>query len=603
MMLLSVIGCGGGSSGGGEGGGLNFRPVWEQRGLTTGTGGGAQATQVTRGSFGPDLPASVQTIRIIFESDAGTECCLAAVTSRLPVDPVSGRKYLVLDALPRGGATVVLAGFPADFAPVDSDMMACPTEPLGVGDPCDVSRVATPSFESAAQRVSIIGGAVTDAGDIPVFAVPFILNPNPGIGGAAPNPVSIAMTIVDAASGIASPSVGLDVVQDGVSAGSAALTLTACDDATSTPCSSGGVLDVSGFQVVRAQQTLTVGAAEVRVQAQNLASPPQSLDFTYPFTVNEAPPMEITPTPIPQTIIVRPGTDITDVAKRAPAGAKLIVAPGVYAPVSLGPGDLRGAIELFADVTGLLTDSPAAAVVINTRGAVPAVELVGQTGVTVDGFTLRGGAGAGLLVQGSVATTIRNCVITDSRGDGIRIESSNVALLFNNLLFGNSESAIRVRATNDLRVINNTMYGNRQFGLLAGDIDAPSSALEVKNNIFNQNTPGGIEVDASTGAYDANFNLNTDGYGASTPAGPNDIVDLSPNNPLFIAPNREDFHLAQGLSGSTSRAIDAGDPATDAVLVDALVERTTQSDGTLDTPPVDLGYHYVPPAPTPTPGT
>ena len=88
----------------------------------------------------------------------------------------------------------------------------------------------------------------------------------------------------------------------------------------------------------------------------------------------------------------------------------------------------------------------------------------------------------------------------------------------------------------------------------------------------------------------ADFNLNTNGYDG-TDAGPNDIAA----DPLFIFPSGGDFHLA-----SSSRAIDSGTDAIDADLVSQLEQLSTQTDGSLDTVPLDLGYHYVAPIPTPT---
>ena len=116
----------------------------------------------------------------------------------------------------------------------------------------------------------------------------------------------------------------------------------------------------------------------------------------------------------------------------------------------------------------------------------------------------------------------------------------------------------------------------------------------MRNNILNKNTPTGIVVDpgppSSLDGFDADFDLNTDGYSGNT-AGAND----SAADPLFIFPSGGDFHLAFG-----SQAIDSGTDAIGSDLVGELQLLTTQTDGTLDTSLPDRGYHFVAPIPTPT---
>lgn len=597
--VLAALGCGGSS--GGSGGSLNFRPVWEQRGLRSGTGatGNGPSTSMTHGSFGPNLPAAVKTVRISFDSDAGLHCCLAVDPTSLPIDPASGRHFLVLDQLPTGGATIALAGFAVNFAPIADAVATCPTDPAGAGQACDATRIAPATFLSDPQRVTIVGGTETSAGDIPVFAVPFVFNLNPDIGGNAVNPVTATFTVADAASGIDSQSVSYDIA----GASSAALTLTACDDATTTTCSSGGALHVAGFKVVRQAQTLDLGDAEAHIGARNLAPTPRTLDFSYTFSVQATLPTPTpTGTPTGDVLVVHPGASISDIARAARAGSTLFVEPGVYGPIALHAGDLHGPITLIADVNGLRSDSPAAPVTISVRGNVPGIQISGLSNVTIDGFSVRGAVGTGVLVEQSTTVAVQNCLVTGTRGDGVRVDGSSSVLALDNLVFGNSGSGILVHGSSDVRLINNTLYQNQASGISVGDVAQPSNAITLRNNILNLNTPAGLTADPSTSGYDADFNLNTDGYGADTPPGADDIIG-SIANPLFIAPAREDFHLARGVSGSQSPAVDAGDPEIDAEVAAALGQRTTQTDGSPDTPPIDLGYHYpaVPPTPTPPP--
>ena len=607
LSVLGALGCGGGSTSGGAGGSLNFRPVWEQRGLRGGTTAAAnnQSASVTRGSFGPDLPAAVKTIRIAFDSDAGQRCCLAVDPTQLPIDPASGRRFLVLSDLAGGGATVGLAGFATNFAPADATVAPCPSDPPGAGQACDPSRVAAPSFQSDPQRVNIISGIETAAGDIPVFAVPFLLNLGPDAGSSVPNPVAVTFTVADAASGIDSQSVSVDVAQNDQPAPAVPLTLTPCDDATSRLCSPGGELHVTGFQVVRQPQTLQVGSVTVDVHARNLATPQRTVDLSYQFSAESA---AATPTPVatrtptgastPGVFIVRPGSSIAAAAKAAPPGSIILVAPGVYAAVNLQAGDLQGPVTLVADVSGLQTNSSAAPVTINVRGGAAGIRLSEQSDVTVDGFTIRGAASAGVLVEQSTGIIVQNCTVASTRGDGMLIDGSSNALALDNLIFGNSGSGIQVHGSSDVRLINNTLYQNqrcrhrhrrRRRCRRARSWCATTSSTSTRRSDY--------EADPSTDGYDSDYNLNTDGYGADTPTGAHDIIG-NIANPLFIAPAREDFHLS---SGSQSPAVNAGDPAIDAEIADALDQRTTQTDGSADVSPVDLGYHYPAVQPTPTP--
>lgn len=284
-------------------------------------------------------------------------------------------------------------------------------------------------------------------------------------------------------------------------------------------------------------------------------------------------------------------------AKSAPAGTTIIVSPGVYPPIVFQPGDLQDGLYFFADVTGAFSESPPAPVVIDGEGHEAAIQLSGQSNLTFDSFTLRGGTVAGFIAKSAPGTSVDDCTISENGGDGVQVEGADGGLIFNNLITANGGAGIRVLGTAGLEIINNTVYDNTQSALsVGGPPAAASSDVFVENNIFNHNHAG-IVVDASTTGYQGDFNLNTDGYDGTQP-GPDDVQ----TDPLFVFPASgnldagADFHLA-----AESPAIDAGDPNTSADLGSTLTQLTTQSDGTLDSPPPDLGYHYLPPAQAPTP--
>ena len=311
-----------------------------------------------------------------------------------------------------------------------------------------------------------------------------------------------------------------------------------------------------------------------------------------PTLTRTAVPPTDSPTPETVTIIVSPGQSITAAAKNAPDGAIVVVAPGSYRPVVLQPGDLQGSVTLFADVTGEFTNSAAAPVtILASNGEEAAVQLFGQSAMDIDGFTLRGGTRAGFVCSGCSGVTVLDCVVSNSGGDAIRLDSSDSMLVFNNLLVGNSGGGVSAFSTTNLQVINNTIYNNRNDGIL---LSLGSTDAFVVNNILQKNTPAGIAVDlaapTSLDGFFGDFNLNTNGYFGPTP-GPHD----SAADPLFIFPTGGDFHLAPG-----SQAIDSGTDTFDSDLVGELEQLTTQTDGSLDTPPLDFGYHYIAPIPTPT---
>jgi len=298
------------------------------------------------------------------------------------------------------------------------------------------------------------------------------------------------------------------------------------------------------------------------------------------------------PTPETVTIVVSPGQSITAAARNAPDGAIVVVAPGSYRAVVFHPGDLQGSLTLFADVTGEFTNSAAAPVtIVAGNGEEAAFEAFGQSALDIDGFTLRGGTRAGFVCSDCSGVTVLDCVVSDSSGDAIQLEASDSMLVFNNLLVGNKGGGVTARSTTNLEVINNTIYNNKTNGIL---LSGGSTDAFVVNNILQKNTPAGITVDlrapSSLDGFLGDFNLNTNGYSGPTP-GPHD----SAADPLFIFPAGGDFHLARA-----SQAIDSGTNAVDSVLSDELQQLTTQTDGSLDTLPLDLGYHYIAPIPTPT---
>ena len=241
----------------------------------------------------------MKTVRIIYQPDAGTGCCVAVNPANVPIDPISGQRLLSLRDLPVGSGAVSLAGFPTDFAPADGIAQECAAQPASAVQPCDSARSQTPSFSSAPQRVTIAFAQTSDAGDIEVRSLPFIVNGSlsPVAGDSLASPIPFRVTVADATQGIDPSSVGLQAAQQPV-----AIDMTPCDDGGASPCSPGGNLQVRGFRIESSPVALATGPVQAEISARNLSAPPQPLDLTYeinviPGTPTQTPTQTATSTP------------------------------------------------------------------------------------------------------------------------------------------------------------------------------------------------------------------------------------------------------------------------------------------------------------------
>lgn len=307
---------------------------------------------------------------------------------------------------------------------------------------------------------------------------------------------------------------------------------------------------------------------------------------------------------------------------RASAGDSIVVGPGRYVPssagvravVDMGANGASAArpLSIIADPTGTLTGDPPGEVIVDAQRELYGFRLTGSSGVVIDGFVItntRGNNAAGIQVRSSSRDiVVRHCEIRANDGDGIRVEASNGSLLFNNLIHANSLRGIQLSGgsagSSGTQVINNTIASNGNDGLSIGSATRPVSNTLVRNNLIFDNAQRGIDAErGATLAYDADYNLifpiQRDGvpvgYGPLTPKGLHDLgVD-----PLLVA----GFRLSHAAAGQPldSPAIDAGDPNTAARLRSMLQARTTAIDEALDSGIVDIGFHFRPERPPPTP--
>ena len=289
LCLLAACGSGGrGAVGGGDGGG---EVVWPE----------------PEGGTSTDLPPVVRAGRIVFESESGEACCVAVDPELLSGS--GGPGLAVLDDLPVGPATVTVAGFATQFAPtVPGITTTCSASPPEAVRPCDLLLVAPPAFVSDPLSVDILAGVQTNLGQVEMKARPFVFEFEPRQGDDAAEPIGFDFTVVDAVTGVQEGSVGLEIrfeVEDNLAATPIPsrtprpafrlvskripITLSACADGSSTPCSGEQRLGLSGFMATGQGVNMPSGVVEARITAANLGSPPQTVDFSYPFNILPTP--------------------------------------------------------------------------------------------------------------------------------------------------------------------------------------------------------------------------------------------------------------------------------------------------------------------------
>lgn len=257
------------------------------------------------------LPDICSIGRVVFRSQSGENCCIATDPALLPQKPVPGQPSLILTDLPLGPATVTIDGYIEDFAPLPPDVPAgeagtCKTLNTSGVRPCDTLN-ASAAYGSEPKAVTIFGGVRVNLGDVPVASLPFLLEFAPPQNAGVENPVQMGFTVGDAETGIAAPSVALDITLN-VPQGEppvfrpitkrVPLELDPCMDGSGQPCSAGNNLGVTGYiarAVAEYLSYLPDGPVDARITAQNLAAPPRDLDFAYRFYVGTPPTPTATP--------------------------------------------------------------------------------------------------------------------------------------------------------------------------------------------------------------------------------------------------------------------------------------------------------------------
>lgn len=295
---------------------------------------------------------------------------------------------------------------------------------------------------------------------------------------------------------------------------------------------------------------------------------------------------------------------VATAADRSTPGDRIVVGPGVYTPVNIkNEGTAAQPITFLADAAGTLTGDAAGEVVLDAAGAEAAFKVSNKSYIIIDGFTATGSAAgntAGVLVKSSAShVTIRNCIARGNGGQGIRTADATDVTIANNLVLDNDGFGIQVlgQVTENqpqslrVRVYNNTVFANGSGGITVGSSVRPARDTFFVNNIIDGNSNAGFGVftdpPSSLDGLVERYNLNNDGYAG---------VSMNPlsfsADPRFRLPPA-DFRLDQlPEQMTTSPAVDAGDPATPADIVEQVAARTTATSGVADSGRVDLGYHY-----------
>jgi parallel beta-helix repeat protein len=296
---------------------------------------------------------------------------------------------------------------------------------------------------------------------------------------------------------------------------------------------------------------------------------------------------------------------ISRAAQIALSGYTIYVGPGTYVDgVNANRvGTMPQGLMFIADVDGSHTGDNAGPVIINATGSAVGAgfSLANTPGSLIDGFTIAGGADAGIVIKsGSTDFVIRNCIIANNPGDGIRVQDSSSVLVFNNIVYNNAGIGIgivgQISGSPDAQVYSNTIVGNGNRGITIGNSTAASPNAMVHNNIVQNNGTGAnpplenIKVFTSPRSdlgYDGDYNL-------VFPATylPSRAIDGSHDlnvDARFVNAAADNFHLQ-----SSSPAIDMGGPLAGLPNSESNILRARTTTGiNLDSGLLDMGFHFL----------
>ena len=265
--------------------------------------------------------------------------------------------------------------------------------------------------------------------------------------------------------------------------------------------------------------------------------------------------------------------DIQKAADTLREGETVLVQPGTYNE------------EVYPYWDGLdgqpITYKADGQVILDGQGSLNfAFHLDSDSYIVIDGFEMTnyrdsGGTDGTIFIGNSSNNTVRNCIVHDTGRDCIAMYwDSNNNLIENCLIYDCYDDGIT--ADGDSNVIRNcTIYGTGEWGI---EQQGGTNSMFENNVIWDS-------INDTGGTYGWYYNNWRDGVLNGT----GNINE----DPLFIDTNNRDFHLSHTAAGqgADSPCIDAGGDTAANLHLD---DRTTRSDGVVDSGTVDLGFHYLP---------
>ncbi|MBY0275801.1 right-handed parallel beta-helix repeat-containing protein, partial [Candidatus Binatia bacterium] len=321
-----------------------------------------------------------------------------------------------------------------------------------------------------------------------------------------------------------------------------------------------------------------------------------------------------------------PWKTITKALQRVTAGDTIVVLPSsdAYAE-SLQVVDAD--VTLMAQTPGTVTITPPITPPSSKNKGIS----IAATGVTVDGFVVRG-ASTGIAAEaGASSVTVRNCAVIGATMDAFRAFSLDGVTFENDIAAGAGGAGFALRKATSATVRNNLAYDNAEWGIhldntpVGSEVVAVSTGNLVAGNTAAFNGTGNIRLANAIGDVRDNVIANTGGTGlAITTAGArlvqngfyaaNTLLDPASyvfcsgctgnvvRDPRFVNPAGndalrggdgwadDDFRLAQIAAGQSpqSEAVDFGSASVAALGITG----STATNGAADAGIADLGFHY-----------
>jgi parallel beta-helix repeat protein len=209
-------------------------------------------------------------------------------------------------------------------------------------------------------------------------------------------------------------------------------------------------------------------------------------------------------------------------------------------------GTCNESVEITEDVSRITLDGQGKATIIGPDKNTPAISVLGR-GITIKGFTIRGGR-RGIVISGGGTALVDGNTVENAAGDnGIQLARSGVARIINNTIrnnpsngiqvAGNSQAFIGFVSTSDTALRANTIQGNGAAGINVGR----ASSARINGNTISDNKRAGVTIQSGASVDIGGNSISGNGGDGIFVAG-NSTVTLgrTTGNGLFELPNRSD---------------------------------------------------------------